>query len=89
MPRLAEELSCALSCAVSLREEDHQASSQTHTPMGYGQGRVSIPGNEGSKMSKDKGVKAVKKPAASTAKEKKAAKRDKNQAAASVLNNRK
>lgn len=40
-------------------------------------------------MSKDRGQKSVKKPAAQTAKEKKAAKRDKNQAAASVLTNRK
>lgn len=40
-------------------------------------------------MSKDKGQKAAKKPAASTAKEKKAAKRDKAQAANSILNNRK
>ncbi|GAA2190401.1 MULTISPECIES: hypothetical protein [Leucobacter] len=36
-------------------------------------------------MSKDKGQKAAKKPAASTAKEKKQAKRDKNQAAANTL----
>lgn len=40
-------------------------------------------------VSKDKGQKAAKKPAAMTAKEKKIAKRDKNQAAASILNNRK
>ena len=39
-------------------------------------------------MAKDRGQKAVKKPAAMTAKEKKAAKREKNQAASSVLNNR-
>lgn len=36
-------------------------------------------------MSKDKGQKAAKKPAAMTAKEKKAAKRDKNQATATTL----
>ncbi len=40
-------------------------------------------------MSKDRGQKTDKKPAAMTAKEKKAAKRDKNQAAASLLNSRK
>ena len=40
-------------------------------------------------MSKDRGQKAAKKPAAKSAKEKKAAKRDKNQATASVLNTRK
>lgn len=53
--------------------------------MGYGQGRVPIPGIEDIDMSKDKGQKAAKKPAAMTAKEKKAAKRDKNQAAAIAL----
>lgn len=57
--------------------------------MGYGQGRVQIPGIEDIDMSKDKGQKAVKKPAAMTAKEKKAAKRDKNQSAESLLRNRK
>ena len=36
-------------------------------------------------MSKDKGQKAAKKPASMTAKEKKAAKRDRNQAAATAL----
>lgn len=36
-------------------------------------------------MSKDKGQKAVKKPAAMTAKEKKQAKRSKNEAAATAL----
>lgn len=40
-------------------------------------------------MSKDRGQKAAKKPAASTAKEKKAAKRAKNDAATSMLDNRK
>lgn len=49
--------------------------------MGYGQGRVPIPGEEDSRMSKDKGQKNAKKPAASTAKEKRNAKRDKAQAA--------
>lgn len=52
-------------------------------------GRAHTPGNEGINMSKDKGQKAAKKPAASTAKEKKQAKRDKNQASASLLNTRK
>jgi|GEM_PF-3949878 len=40
-------------------------------------------------MAKDRGQKAAKKPAASTAKEKKAAKRIKNEAASSQLNIRK
>lgn len=40
-------------------------------------------------MSKDKGQKATKKAPASTAKEKKAAKREKNQAQESFLKNRK
>lgn len=40
-------------------------------------------------MSKDRGQKADKKPAAKTAKEKKAAKRDKNKAETSLLNTRK
>lgn len=40
-------------------------------------------------MSKDKGQKNAKKPAALNAKEKKAAKRDKNQAASAMLSNRK
>lgn len=50
---------------------------------------MQIPGIEDIDMSKDKGQKAVKKPAAMTAKEKKAAKRDKNQSAESLLRNRK
>lgn len=40
-------------------------------------------------MSKDRGQKAAKKPAASTAKEKKAAKRAKNEVASSLLSTRK
>ena len=47
-----------------------------------------MPGNE-HHVSKDRGQKATKKPAASTAKEKKAAKRAKSEAAALSVNNRK